>query len=151
MRRRFSTLAAAVLAVISMSCLAQPAFDEERYRDLLKELRCLVCQNQNLADSGASLAGDLRSIVKERMVAGDNDDAIVDYLVSRYGDYVHYRPPVSRSTLVLWFAPVALLALVLLTLIIRRRAVSEQEVVESAELERARAALRSDNDLEHRS
>ena len=84
---------------------------EQRYRRLIAELRCLVCQNQNLADSGADLAADLRQQVFEMLDAGADDDAIVDFMVTRYGNFVRYRPPVESSTLVLWIGPFVLAAL----------------------------------------
>ena len=81
----------------------------QRYQDLIEELRCLVCQNQNLADSHADLAQDLREEVYEMVLAGKNNEEIVDFLVARYGDFVLYRPPVKLSTWLLWFAPFVLL------------------------------------------
>ena len=86
------------------------AADRERYERLLREYRCLKCQNQNLSDSGASLAGDLREQIRTRVVAGDDDAAIDEYLVSRYGEFVRYRPRFGASTALLWIGPFALLA-----------------------------------------
>ena len=80
-----------------------------RYRSLTEELRCLVCQNQTLADSQAPLAIDLKREVLVQMQAGRSDAEIVDYLVARYGDFVRYRPPVQANTLLLWFGPLAML------------------------------------------
>ncbi len=85
--------------------------DEKRYRDLISELRCLVCQNQSLADSDAELALDMRKEVHKKVVAGESDQEIIDFLVARYGDFVRYRPPVNATTLLLWFGPFLLLAL----------------------------------------
>jgi cytochrome c-type biogenesis protein CcmH len=82
---------------------------EQRYRDLIEELRCLVCQNQNLADSHADLAQDLREEVQQMILAGKSDDEIISFLTARYGDFVLYRPPVKGSTWMLWFAPFLLL------------------------------------------
>ena len=79
---------------------------EEDYKILIQELRCLVCQNQNLADSNAELAQDLRRQVIEMLEKGSSRDEIVDYMVSRYGDFVMYRPPLKTSTYLLWFGPV---------------------------------------------
>ncbi len=85
--------------------------DQARYESLLEELRCLVCQNQSLADSNASLAQDMRDEVY-RMIASDaSNAAITDFLVARYGDFVLYRPPVKRSTWLLWGGPFVLLVL----------------------------------------
>lgn len=84
---------------------------ETRYRDLLQELRCTVCQNQSLADSNAGLAQDLRREVREQLRAGVSDERITEYMVARYGDFVLYRPPLSARTLLLWMGPFLLLAL----------------------------------------
>src|SRR5262249_23194835 len=83
---------------------------ENRIRNLEENLRCLVCQNQTLADSNAELAEDLRKQVREQVAAGKTDEQIVDYLVQRYGDFVLYDPPLKARTLLLWFGPFALLA-----------------------------------------
>jgi cytochrome c-type biogenesis protein CcmH len=90
--------------------LRDPAL-EARARSLSRELRCLVCQNQSIDDSDADLARDLRRIVRERLVAGDSDAAIRDYLVSRYGEFVLLRPPIQAATWLLWFGPTAVLVL----------------------------------------
>ena len=82
---------------------------EQRYQHLIEELRCLVCQNQNLADSHADLAQDLRQEVYTMVQAGKSNDEIVGFLVARYGDFVLYRPPVKQSTWLLWFGPFVLL------------------------------------------
>lgn len=82
---------------------------QQRYDYLTKELRCLVCQNQNLAESHADLAQDLREEVQKMILAGKSNDEIIDYLVARYGDFVLYDPPVKESTWLLWFAPFVLL------------------------------------------
>jgi cytochrome c-type biogenesis protein CcmH len=84
---------------------------EARARALSAEIRCLVCQNQSIDDSDAELARELRLLIRERMVAGDSDDEIKAYLVSRYGEFVLLRPPVNLVTAVLWFGPVVLLVL----------------------------------------
>ena len=82
---------------------------EDRFNQLTQELRCLVCQNQNLADSDAQLAHDLRAEVHEMLLAGKSDDEIKMFMVERYGDFVLYRPPVQENTYLLWLAPLALL------------------------------------------
>ncbi len=84
--------------------------DEDRYKALAEELRCLVCQNQSLADSSAELAGDLRDEVREQMADGRSDEEIKQFLVARYGDFVLFRPPVKETTWPLWGGPFALLA-----------------------------------------
>jgi len=85
--------------------------DKARYDKLAHELRCLVCQNQTLADSDASLAIDLRRQLESMIVDGRSDDEIKAYLVARYGDFVLYRPPMQSNTWLLWFGPFALLAI----------------------------------------
>lgn len=82
-----------------------------RYQELAEELRCLVCQNQSLADSHADLAGDLRREIYQKMQEGASNEEIVDFLVQRYGDFVLYRPPVRPTTYLLWFGPALLLLL----------------------------------------
>jgi len=79
---------------------------ELRYQALTEELRCLVCQNQNIADSHAELAQDLRSKVYEKLMVGETDDQIISYMTNRYGDFVLYRPPLKSKTMILWLAPV---------------------------------------------
>lgn len=81
---------------------------EQRYEELLEEIRCLVCQNQSLADSNASLAQDLRLEVHEQMIAGKSNEEIIDFLVSRYGEFVLYRPLFNYRTLLLWLGPLLL-------------------------------------------
>lgn len=90
--------------------LADPA-QEARARELSRELRCLVCQNQSIEDSNAPLARDLRRIVRERVIAGDSDSAVLDYLVQRYGEWVLLKPRFNAQTLLLWLGPVLLLML----------------------------------------
>lgn len=97
--------------------------ERERYRDLAGELRCMVCQNQSLADSDAPLAKDLRRELFELMRSGKNDDEIKTYLTDRYGDFVLYNPPLDGRTWWLWFGPglLALIALAAVVFIVRRR------------------------------
>jgi len=82
----------------------------ERYLDLIRELRCLVCQNQNLADSDADLAKDLRQRVYQMLLDEKSDEEIVAFMVARYGDFVRYRPPFNQATFLLWCGPVVLAA-----------------------------------------
>ena len=84
---------------------------ELRARELSKELRCLVCQNQSIAESNAPLAGDLRRVVRERIAAGESDAEVLDYMVVRYGDWVLLKPPLKATTYLLWFGPILLLLL----------------------------------------
>jgi cytochrome c-type biogenesis protein CcmH len=87
---------------------------EERAREISKELRCLVCQNQSIDDSDAELARDLRVLVRERLVAGDDNEEVIDYIVARYGDYVLLNPPLKPETYILWASPVVLVVLAIL-------------------------------------
>ena len=87
----------------------EDAGTEARFQAITKELRCLVCQNQSLADSHAELAGDLRREVHEMIKAGKEDRGIVEFLVRRYGDFVLYRPPLDPRTAALWLGPIGLL------------------------------------------
>lgn len=103
-------LAGPAFAVLPSERLADPAL-EARARALSLELRCQVCQNQSIDDSNAPLAADLRRLVRERLVAGDSDAGVLDYVVRRYGDYVLLRPPMREDTALLWFGPLAILLL----------------------------------------
>ena len=98
-----------VAAATKMDIAADAAFDV-RLKKLESELRCLVCQNQTLADSNAMLAEDLRREVRDLALAGKSDGEIRAYLVARYGDFVLYDPPLKRTTWLLWIGPFALLA-----------------------------------------
>ena len=102
-------LVAIVLLAVAANVIADTALDA-RLRKLEEELRCLVCQNQSLADSGAGLADDLRREVRALAVAGKSDEEIKQFLVARYGDFVLYNPPVKSTTWLLWFGPFVLLA-----------------------------------------
>ncbi len=94
----------------------------ERYLVLIKELRCPKCQNQNLADSNSMISEDLRKEVHRLLEEGKSDAEIIDFMVARYGDFVHYRPPVKSSTLLLWLLPgVFLLAVVSVPIVLLRR------------------------------
>lgn len=95
-------------AVQPNEVLADPAL-EKRARNLSAGLRCLVCQNQSIDDSDAPLAGDLRRVVRERLMAKDTDAQVMDYVVARYGDFVLLKPPFKPSTLILWLTPLAVL------------------------------------------
>jgi cytochrome c-type biogenesis protein CcmH len=101
--------ASAALAVEPGEMLDDPAL-EARAREISKELRCLVCQNQSIDDSSADLARDLRLIVRQRLTAGDSDGQVLQYVTDRYGDFVLLRPPVKPATLILWLTPPLLLA-----------------------------------------
>ncbi|WP_349433510.1 cytochrome c-type biogenesis protein [Pararhizobium sp. A13] len=100
--------ASPVFAVNPDEVLADPAL-EARARALSAQLRCMVCQNQSIDDSNAELAKDLRILVRERITAGDSDDAVIDYVVSRYGEFVLLNPRFETKTWLLWGAPIVLL------------------------------------------
>jgi cytochrome c-type biogenesis protein CcmH len=109
--RRWALLFAALLGLLATAyayepgeALADPAL-EARARELSKELRCLVCQNESIDDSAAPLARDLRLLVRERLMAGDTDAEVLDYIVARYGEFVLLRPPVRPGTWLLWYGP----------------------------------------------
>jgi cytochrome c-type biogenesis protein CcmH len=121
-------LALLLLGTIGVAQAQEAAVDaalETRYQMFVTELRCLVCQNQTIADSNAPLAKDLRDQVRSQLQAGRSDEEIRDYVTARYGDFVLYRPPFKPSTWVLWLAPFALLLLGVTTAVVvaRRRAV----------------------------
>lgn len=132
------------LAVEPDEMLSDPAL-EARARALSKNIRCLVCQNQSIDDSNASLARDLRVIVRERLVAGDADDAILDYLVSRYGEFVLLKPRVTSATYALWYGPWVVLAFGVLgaaLFLSRRRKVERAAPLDDAEAARIADLMR---------
>lgn len=102
-------LTAAPVAAQQARPMAEDPLLEERLMNLSRELRCLVCQNETLADSRADLAVDLRNEIREQMKAGKTDQEILAFLTARYGDFVLYRPPVKATTYFLWFGPFVLL------------------------------------------
>ena len=110
-----SLMAMPAFAVLPSEILKDPAL-EERARDISKGLRCLVCQNQSIDDSDATLARDLRVLVRERLVSGDSNKQVMDYVVSRYGDFVLLNPPFKTGTLVLWIGPFVFLLIGLIAL-----------------------------------
>ena len=119
-----AALAFANAAFGQASEVARPdAKVEQRLKDLAEELRCLVCQNQTIADSNAPLAVDLRNQIREQVRQGRSDDQIRAYMVERYGEFVLYRPPVNAVTALLWAGPFLLIAIgaVLFVSIVRRR------------------------------
>jgi cytochrome c-type biogenesis protein CcmH len=115
---------------------------EARMQAIAIELRCLVCQNQTIADSNADLAVDLRNQVREMLKQGKSDREIIDYMTARYGDFVLYRPPVKTTTALLWFGPLVLLVggLAILVLVLRRRSRMAAEAFEPDEPETLDAA-----------
>jgi cytochrome c-type biogenesis protein CcmH len=126
--KRWLIIAALALGTVAVHAreaapLAADEAVEKRMVAISDELRCLVCQNESLSGSHAELANDLRREIRTLIKDGKTDAEIMDFMVSRYGDFVRYRPPVKGSTLFLWFGPVALLLLGLFVLIryLRRR------------------------------
>ena len=113
-------IAAPALAGEASPTAADPAL-EARVQAITSELRCLVCQNQTIADSHAELAVDLRDQVREMVKRGDSQEQIVAYMTARYGDFVLYRPPVRKTTWLLWFGPLLLLVFSVSMLIVHLR------------------------------
>ncbi|MDX5357578.1 MAG: cytochrome c-type biogenesis protein CcmH [Rhodobacterales bacterium] len=133
-------LASPALAVQPDEVLPDPAM-EARAREISKDLRCLVCRNESIDESNAELARDLRLLVRERLVAGDSNTEVVEFIVDRYGEYVLLRPTASGSNLLLWIAGPAMLVLGLGAAImyLRRRRVADGAPVEAlTEAEKAR-------------
>ena len=129
-RGRLAILAFGVLAALTAQAYAADAVPTEQDREtqarataLAEQLRCLVCQNQTIADSNADLAVDLRRQVREQIAAGRSDREIVDYMTARYGDFVLYRPPLRATTALLWGGPALLLAIgaIMLARLVRDR------------------------------
>ncbi len=116
---------------------------EARYKSLIEELRCLVCQNQNLADSNAELAQDMRRLTYRMVQEGKSEQEIVDFMVQRYGDFVMYRPPFRSSTALLWLGPFLFLGVGLLVLVsfIRNRNREPEPELSRTDHERARHLL----------
>jgi len=146
-----------LIAVVALSPLVVSAADavptekdsvaSSRAVKLSEKLRCLVCQNQTIAESNAELAQDLRRQVHEQIAAGKSDDEIVDYMVARYGDFVLYQPPVKATTMLLWGGPALLLllgAFGVVRVLRARRAEAEPPPLTAEERERATQLLSGD-------
>ena len=146
------SIAAVFSLVLMFSINAQARFEthdfanpqmEEDYNALVFELRCLVCQNQNLADSNAELAQDMRLKVYKMLSEGSSKQEIVEYMVARYGDFVMYRPPVKSSTFLLWFGPLIFFVIagfVVLSYVRRQKAVADN-VVDDQQQKKAHSLL----------
>ena len=151
MRKLFAlvviTLCSAVWSLGANAADALPTESalDKRVTALSQDLRCLVCQNQTIADSQAPLAIDLKNQIREKIGQGMSNDQIIDYMVQRYGDFVLYRPPVKAATLALWFGPAAILLLGLFMLFRylarRRREQPADTPLTDAEHKRAQALL----------
>jgi len=117
---------------------------EKRVMRLAEELRCLVCQNQTIADSNADLAVDLRNQVREQLKSGKSERDVIDFMVARYGDFVLYRPPVKATTLLLWLGPLllAVLGIGMLVRRLNRRRAEAPAALSDAERSRAEALLK---------
>jgi cytochrome c-type biogenesis protein CcmH len=158
MRRALHSVCAALLIAFVAAAVgkeavptaADPAI-EQRSMQLAEELRCLVCQNQSLADSHAELALDLKQQIREQLKAGKSDTQVIDFMVERYGDFVLYRPPFKATTALLWLGPFLLLLATVAGLFIylrRRRSALAQGELSAEQSARAQALLAGDP--EHR-
>ena len=139
----------AVALPFALHAAEAPPTDQDRATQarairLEEQLRCLVCQNQTIADSNADLAVDLRRQVREQIAAGRSDDEIIDFMTSRYGDFVLYRPPLKATTVLLWAGPALLLVggALLLVRVVRERRTTEPPPLTVEERERAEQLLR---------
>ena len=137
-------LAAPAFAVSDPAELLPDRAQEQRAEALGHQLRCLVCQNESVEESNADLARDLRHIIRERIVAGDTDQQVTDWMVARYGDFVRLRPPFNVVTVGLWGAPgIALLGGIAVALIVRRRRPIPPAPLNDAERQRLADLLKS--------
>src|SRR6266496_1942147 len=140
------SVAPALTAKEAQSSAADPVI-EKRLKKLSEELRCLVCQNETLADSRADLAEDLRREIRDQMKAGKSDKEIIAFLTARYGDFVLYRPPVKPTTYLLWFGPFALLVIglwILYRYVKKRRALITEPPLTADERRRAEELLKAE-------
>ena len=141
------SISSSVNAAVEVKKFDNPQ-QEQRYKKLIDELRCLVCQNQNLADSNAELAVDLRRKTYEMVSRDKSEKEIAEFMVQRYGDFVLYRPPFNSNTLLLWVGPfiILLIGVGLLTRTIRRRRTEQGVNVDDASLKAAANLLDSTSD-----
>lgn len=149
MQNLFRLILVFLLAVPAISSAAIEAYDfkdekmEAEYNKLINELRCLVCQNQNLAGSDAELAQDLRKQTHEMLMQGNSPDQITQYMVERYGDFVLYRPQFQTNTLLLWVGPFILAAIALWVVIRRIRTRQKLDAPDDENMQRAKDLLSS--------
>ncbi|MGH8711440.1 MAG: cytochrome c-type biogenesis protein [Burkholderiales bacterium] len=156
MRKLLVLMLSLLVINVARAADSAPAADDpqldKRVMELAENLRCLVCQNQTIADSPAELAVDLKKQIREKMKQGQSDRDIIDYMVARYGDFVLYRPPLKGTTMLLWFGPLLFLAAGLAALFYRLARRRKYLGMELSDADRARAAalLKSDGDAEVR-
>jgi cytochrome c-type biogenesis protein CcmH len=149
---RYALVALIAVAPLAYAADAVPTEQDPvvsaRAVKLEEQLRCLVCQNQTIAESNASLAQDLRQQVREQIAAGKSDDEIVNFMTTRYGDFVLYRPPLKGTTVLLWAGPALLLvagfAMLVVVLRKRRAAAADVESLSDEDRERAKRLLEGD-------
>ncbi|MES9849729.1 MAG: cytochrome c-type biogenesis protein [Candidatus Thiodiazotropha sp.] len=140
------------LPTVQAATLADYSFDEpgkaEDFRDIIEEMRCLVCQNESLAGSNAELAIDLRNEIYEMMKSGQEKEDIINFMVARYGDFVLYSPPLKPTTYPIWFGPliVFLVGGVVLFRILKRKSVSRETELSAEEEQRLNRLLNQSND-----
>ncbi|RLW59529.1 MAG: cytochrome C biogenesis protein [gamma proteobacterium symbiont of Stewartia floridana] len=140
------------LTALQAATLAEYTFEDpsqdEDFREIIEEMRCLVCQNESLAGSNAELAIDLRNEIYDMMKGGQSKGEIIDFMVARYGDFVLYSPPVKPSTYPIWFGPliVFLIGGVVLFRIIKRKNQSRETELSEAEQERLEKLLNQSNE-----
>lgn len=138
------TLIASLLVVLTVNATEVRQFDnaqqQQLYHQLINELRCPKCQNQTIADSNAPLAKDLRDRTAEMVQAGQSRQQIIDYMVARYGDFVHYQPPLTLATSVLWWGPAVIVLIGLATIVVlvrrQRRIAADETPLSDAERQR---------------
>ena len=151
MRRLFLVCVLALTNAVACANQAQAVAAnpvlEKRVMALAEELRCLVCQNQTIADSNAELAIDLRNQVREKLAQGLSDKDVIDYMVQRYGDFVLYRPPVKSTTWLLWFGPFLLLIGGIVFLGLKLSRSRQPEALPESEMQRAAELLHATTDV----
>ncbi|MEJ2611262.1 MAG: cytochrome c-type biogenesis protein CcmH [Candidatus Thiodiazotropha sp.] len=140
------------LAPLSAATLAEYTFEEpskhDEFRSIIEEMRCLVCQNESLAGSNAELAVDLRNEIYDMMKAGQGKDEIISFMVSRYGDFVLYNPPIKPTTYPIWFGPLIIFLIggLVLFRIIRRKSLSHETELSEEEKQRLESLLKPSPD-----